>query len=246
MSILQLELALDSNKLLLHKKWACQKKNITAIEQGISIGLKRILIRFAKHSEEQVGFSETDEISMLTHVLPYLLPYGLDILIESWKTQVIEYALKQGVKGFYDISGLQDSGLIKLACEHQCSVIVPYQFYLPFLNTFNVLEEPIIDELMSYSNDYVSQLKTMGLENVLIDPFALGLKQNPLHFKHMIAICRHIKLLSDVGLQVFIPLLRKLSPVQQSAVLTLALEHEASCIHSSDLASLNDILFEWV
>lgn len=245
MSVLQQELVLDSAKLIFHQGRDSKKASLAAIERALPLGLKRILIRFARHSEDQVVLSDTDEITTLSFILPLLIPYGLDILIESWKTDVIDYALQQGAKGFYDISGLRDSGLIQLASKHRCTVIVPYQFYLPFLNSINVLEDCLIDELISYSSDYVTQFKKMGLDQVLIDPFALGLKQNLLHFKHMVAICRHIKALSNMGLQVFIPLLRRLSRVQQSSLLTLALEHDASCIHSSDWTSLNDVLFDW-
>jgi dihydropteroate synthase len=69
--------------------------------------------------------SAEDEIERLTPILPELLKaFPNKISLDTYHAKTLQWALQFGVPVLNDVSGLADSGMIKLASEHKLSCIV--------------------------------------------------------------------------------------------------------------------------
>lgn len=219
----------------LHKNLAC----------AYQMGAKRILLRLSQNPFQQFTLSSQHERAIIDEIWPFLEPYQCKILVESWHSEVIQYAIFKGAAGFYDLRGLNDADLLDLAIRQDCTVIFPFES--PF-SLFPMLDHQPLDQFeigLAALSAKVKSLYKMGMQKLLLDPFGLGFRNTKKHFKSILNLCRHIKLFQDQGLAIFAPIQAYLSEAQKTSFLTLALENKADCIQASDLIHYQDILKEY-
>lgn len=243
----QLQLEVLAHPLLLS---ACNNKTAIEVlhknlECAEKVGAKKVLLRFTQSPFKQLNLSAENEISILDEIWPFLEPFQFEILVESFKSRVIQYALFKGARGFYDLNALNDASLISLALNQKCTVILPLEC------PFNLLEYTHSKSKQGFEiwiSDTVSKIKSlykMGIQKLLLDPFGLGIKKPKNHFKNTLNICRHIRSFQEQGLAIFAPIHQDFSDVQKSSFLTLALENKADCIQTPNLINLRDVLREY-
>ena len=210
-----------------------------------NMGVKRILLRLTTSPFQQLGLSESREINILEEVWPYLEPFNFDILVESWKYKVIKYALFKGARGFYDLNGLNNYGMLELAIQQECVVILPFNCPFKMVCLVDYQPKKQLDILLKHTVHKAHSLYKMGLKQLFLDPFGLGLRKSKHNFKRILQLCRNIDVFQDQGLSIFAPIHQSLSDAQKHSFLTLALENKADCIQAPNLVEFNDILKEY-
>lgn len=152
--------------------------------------------------------SEAEEIDRVIPIIQYLIKNieNIVISIDSFRSNVVEEALKSGAKIVNDISGGKfDPNLLntvsKFDCEYICMHLIGN-----FENMHqNVTEKPIMQELLSYFQVQIQKLNALGIFKIILDPGIGFSKSIPQNFE----IIKNLSTLKTLKLTILIGISRK-------------------------------------
>lgn len=174
--------------------------------------------------------------------------------IDTYKPEVANEALKEGVNWINDISGFNHPAMIDVALKYQASCCVMHMYGQPHRD-FSGKSEDVIQDILIFFKERISFLTQAGIkkEKIVLDPGIGGgsFGKTP---TQCLQIIKNLKQLTQLGLPIYVGIsrksfLQKILQREASAVLsttlalnTMALLEGATYIRVHDVAEHRDIL----
>jgi len=168
----------DGGKYL--EKSAIIKRVQTFLDEGADI----IDIGMMSTRPGSIAISENLELERLAFVLDILTSHfeNLTLSIDSYRAQVVDYALSHGVSIVNDISGgAFDSELWNVVAQHHASYILMHTSSLPRDMQEKTDYKNVISEILRYFSQKIALLQAHGIYDIILDPgfgFGKTLEQN--------------------------------------------------------------------
>ena len=123
------------------------------------------------------GALPIDIVEELGRVLPVVKRLVKEIFvpisIDTYKPEVAQVCLEEGVQMINDIYGLQNQEMVGLAIRYDVPTIIMHGPGMPMLRT-----EDVVEEVKSSLVARLGNIKKMGMEKMIIDP-GFGFGKNP-------------------------------------------------------------------
>lgn len=114
--------------------------------------------------------SDDDEWRRLVDIVPVLATLGVELSIDTWKPEVARRALDAGATILNAADGLQRPGMVTLAADYQCPVVLPYLNGPDPRNLARVEGDPV-DALIEWFDAALARLEPFGIrKNLILDP----------------------------------------------------------------------------
>ena len=165
---------------------------IEAIEKMISDGAKIIDIGgvSSRPGSEYPGVEE--ELSRVKPIIDNIYESKLYekavFSIDTFKAEVLEYALDRGFKIANDITGLESDEYAKVAAKYGASVVIMHKKGTPKDMQKNPFYENVILEVDEFFKERISKAKSFGIKEIILDVgigFGKRLEDNLALIKHM-------------------------------------------------------------
>ncbi|MFA7288810.1 MAG: dihydropteroate synthase [Melioribacteraceae bacterium] len=147
-----------------------------AIDFGITMHLQGATIIDIGGESSRPGAEDISaevEINRIMPVIKGLLEYDKNIVlsIDTKKAIVAEEAIKNGAKIINDISaGRFDSAMIDVIKRYNTPFVVMHMKGSPKNMQDNPFYDDVVSEIYDFLSDRVSQLRKLGIKNLIIDP----------------------------------------------------------------------------
>jgi dihydropteroate synthase len=168
------------------------KEAIKQIENMITSGAKIIDIGgvSSRPGSEYVGVEE--ELRRVKPIIDEIYKSKLYekaiFSIDTFKSEVLEYALDRGFKIANDITGLEDDEYAKLAAKYNTSVVIMHKKGTPKDMQKNPFYENVILEVDEFFSKRIEKAKSFGVKDIILDVgigFGKRLEDNVALIKHM-------------------------------------------------------------
>jgi dihydropteroate synthase len=122
--------------------------------------------------------SPEEELARLKEVVPVLRNTFPDILlsIDTFYSEVAEFALQNGVDIINDISGGQfDPELWNVIANHKATYVLTYHRGEKSNERTSYVKDHFMMDVLRYFSEKIAQLEKLGIHNVILDPgFGFG------------------------------------------------------------------------
>lgn len=121
------------------------------------------------HLDEELRRIET----ILPKVIRLAHKYNVLTSIDSYKSEVIKFAIDSGIDIINDQKGLDDDEKISLVAKHKKKAIVMHSLTVPTNRSINLPDDAdVIDVLQSWITDKIIKLRQFGIEEnqIIFDP----------------------------------------------------------------------------
>ncbi len=210
------------------------KAALVKIEQMIEDGATIIDLGGVSSRPGSQSVSAVEELSRVKPIIDLIgskkLYEKVDFSIDSYRPEVISYALEQGFSIVNDITGLQDDKVCEIVSKHQAKVVIMHMLGTPQTMQDNPLYEHLITDMETFFLERVEKARSFGIEDIVLDVgigFGKNLEDNLRLLKHL----RHFK---SLGFPLLIgasrkSLIDKILPtaIEERLPATLALHLEA-------------------
>ncbi len=168
------------------------KKAALMIEQGADI----LDVGACSTRPGSTAPSPEEEWNRLKEILPQLVKEFPDIpiSIDTYRSAVAQRALDGGVAMINDVSmGAWDAEILSVAAQHQVPYVLTHSRGLPEVMQQNTDYQDIIAEVFKSLSEKIAELKSKGINDILIDPgFGFGKAQQ--HNYQLLAHLSHFSL----------------------------------------------------
>ena len=116
--------------------------------------------------------SESEEIDRVIPVIEGIRKKS-DVLIsvDTYKSNVANYALQSGANWINDISGLRfDESMIEIVAKWKCPVIIMHMQGTPQVMQANPYYDDVISELIDFFSERIEILHQSNIKKIIIDP----------------------------------------------------------------------------
>lgn len=152
--------------------------------------------------------SATEEISRIQTVVNELVKVGVNVSLDTMKSEVAEYGINAGVKIINDVSGgLADAAMFEVVAKSDCDyVLMHWRGHSDVMNTLTTYENVVSDVISEWSKQK-DQAVAAGIDanRIIFDP-GLGFSKEENHNWDLLA---HLPELQEVGHRVLIGASRK-------------------------------------
>jgi len=168
------------------------KEAIKQIENMITSGAKIIDIGgvSSRPGSEYVGVEE--ELRRVKPIIDEIYKSKLYekaiFSIDTFESEVLEYALDRGFKIANDITGLENDEYAKLAAKYNASVVIMHKKGTPKDMQKNPFYENVILEVDEFFSKRIEKAKSFGVKDIILDVgigFGKRLEDNVALIKHM-------------------------------------------------------------
>lgn len=165
-------------------KHSDEKALITHVEKMLLDGATFIDIGAYSSKSKAEFVSETEEIKRLIPVIDLVLKHFPETLIsvDTFRSQVAKYAIENGAVIINDIAaGSLDENMMKTVAQLQVPYIMMHMKGNPQTMQSLTQYENITKEMLFYFSEKVAQARSLGINDIIIDPgfgFAKTLDQN--------------------------------------------------------------------
>ncbi len=180
------------------------RRAVEMVEQGadvIDIGAESTRPGAQKISVEE-------EIKRIKYVIPGIVKnIKIPISIDSYKYDVIKFAVDNGVKIVNDITSGSDERVFSLVKKNKLKIILMHMRGTPELMQKNPRYKNVVEDIKAYLSSKISIAKKYGLKekNIIIDP-GIGFGKT---VKHNLEIIKEINSFIDLGCEILVGLSRK-------------------------------------
>ena len=185
------------------------KEAIKKIEEMISDGAKIIDIGGVSSRPGSIYPGVEEELKRVKPIIDEIYKNKLYqkaiFSIDTFKKEVLEYALDRGFKIANDITGLEDDEYAKVVSKYKATVIIMHKKGDPKDMQKNPFYENVILEVDEFFEKRVNKAKEFGIENIILDVgigFGKRLEDN-------IALIKHLKHFLHFGYELLIGASRK-------------------------------------
>ena len=164
--------------------YASEKEILAHVENMLDEGA-RFLDLGGYSSRPNADDITTDE--EIKRVFPVIKMVGTEfaealISIDTFRSEVAQAALDQGVDIVIDISGgLADPKMLPLIAAYQVPIIMMHMKGTPQTMTTHTSYENLLEEILFYCSERLSSARSLGINDMVIDPgfgFAKTVEQN--------------------------------------------------------------------
>jgi dihydropteroate synthase len=133
--------------------------------------------------------SEHDELKRVLPVICRLLDeLSVPLSIDTYKPQVADTCLKEGVHLLNDITGLTNPEMVKVAAQYNVPVVMMHMKGTPKTMQENPTYQDVIEELKTFFQQQITTAQRAGIKQVIIDP-GIGFGKT---LQHNLEILRHL------------------------------------------------------
>ena len=236
----------DSGKHL--EKSAIIKRVQTFLDEGTDI----IDIGLMSTRPGSKAISENLELERLAFVLDILTSHfdNLILSIDSYRSQVVDYALNHGISIVNDISGgAFDSKLWNMVAKHHASYVLMHTSSLPCDMQEKTDYKNVISEILQYFSEKIALLQAHGIYDIILDPgfgFGKTLEQNYIILNQLDSFkIFDLPILVGVSRKSMIYKLLEISPEEAlngtSVLHTLALQKDAHIFRVHDVKAIREV-----
>lgn len=132
---------------------------------------------------------------------------SLPISLDSYKPEVIENAISEGIDIINDITGLEKEQTISLAAKHNLFVVIMHIKGTPKDMQINPQYDNVVQEIIKYFRERIKKAKRGGItkDRIILDP-GIGFGKT---LEHNLEILRNIKKFKKLGFPILIGASRK-------------------------------------
>ena len=165
---------------------------IEKIEQMIEQGATIIDIGGVSSAPNAKRVSVKEELSRVQPICDLIAAQKLyekvAFSIDSYESEVIEYALKSGFSIVNDITGLESDEVCRVAAKYKAKVIIMHMQGKPETMQDNPHYENILDEVSTFLVSRAKKAEQFGVEDIVLDVgigFGKRLEDNLMLIKHL-------------------------------------------------------------
>jgi dihydropteroate synthase len=126
--------------------------------------------------------SEEEELRRVIPVIEALAPtINVPISIDTYTPAVAEAALNAGARIINDITGLRNPEMIRVAAEHNATVVLMHMQGEPKTMQHKPQYIDVVADIISFFEERIEAARTQGVEKIIVDPgigFGKTLEQN--------------------------------------------------------------------
>lgn len=119
------------------------------------------------HVAEEVDVEA--EWDRLAPVLAAVTTLGVPVSVDTWRPEVADRALRAGVTILNAADGLQAPGMLDVAAEHGCPVVLPFLNGPHPLALRHVEGEPV-EAMVAWFGPQVARCRAHGVTDLMLDP----------------------------------------------------------------------------
>ncbi len=173
------------------------KNAVAKIEQMIEDGASIIDIGGVSSRPGSIPVSVKEELRRVKPIIDLVKEHKLyekvDFSLDSYKSEVLEYALDRGFKIVNDITGLSNDKVCEVTSKYKATAIIMHMQKNPKNMQDNPKYEDVILDIDDFFSQRLEKAKSFGIENIILDVgigFGKTLEHNLLllknleHFKH--------------------------------------------------------------
>ncbi len=173
------------------------KNAVAKIEQMIEDGASIIDIGGVSSRPGSIPVSVKEELRRVKPIIDLVKEHKLyekvDFSLDSYKSEVLEYALDRGFKIVNDITGLSNDKVCEVTSKYKATAIIMHMQKKPKNMQDNPKYEDVILDIDDFFSQRLEKAKSFGIENIILDVgigFGKTLEHNLLllknleHFKH--------------------------------------------------------------
>ena len=142
-----------------------------------------------------------EEFERLRNILPKIIKIAHEkkvlVSVDTYKTEIIKFALKNNADIINDQTGLDSDEKIKLLAHYQKPVIIMHSLTIPTDRSINIPENlDVIEELKTWINNKINCLEKCGIkkDKIIFDP-GLGFGKT---FDQCFEIIKHVEELKSL------------------------------------------------
>ena len=165
---------------------------IEKIEQMIEQGATIIDIGGVSSAPNAKRVTLKEELSRVQPICDLIVEQKLyekvAFSIDSYESEVIEYALKSGFSIVNDITGLESDEVCRVAAKYKAKVIIMHMQGKPETMQDNPHYENILDEVSTFLASRAKKAEQFGIEDIVLDVgigFGKRLEDNLMLIKHL-------------------------------------------------------------
>ena len=184
-----------------------------AIEKGLSLiaqGADLVDIGAESSNPDGEKITADREIERLAPVIEALKQQDVTISVDTYKPQVMAFALSQGVDMINDITGLRDETAVEVVRRASVPVVIMYaRNEGPHAERTVRDHATVLDELDAFFTERLQSLTAAGIaeDRIILDPgMGLFLGGTP---EPSLMVLRHIEILQRFGREIYISTSRK-------------------------------------
>jgi dihydropteroate synthase len=121
--------------------------------------------------------STDEEIARLKSGLNLLVKHFPDTLfsVDTFRSEVAEFAIQQGAKMINDVSGLTDTTMAQVVAKHKVPYVLMHTQGTPKVMQNNPQYKDVSAEIYAFFKSKIDELKTYGVHDIILDPgFGFG------------------------------------------------------------------------
>lgn len=229
-----------------------------AIEKGLNLadqGADLIDIGAESSNPDGVKITVEQEIERLAPVIKALKAKNIRISVDTYKPEVMQYAISLGADMINDITSLRDGAAVEVIQKTGVPVVIMFaRNQDPHAERTVRNHTTVLDEILDFFTEKLKTLDDAGIPNdkVIIDPgMGLFLGGNP---EPSLIVLRHIEVLKKFGREIYLSTSRKSfigrvldRPINSRGIGTLATEiwgylHGINYIRTHEPESLRDAI----
>jgi len=120
---------------------------------------------------------------------------GVPVSVDTYKPEVAERCLALGATLVNDITGLEDTEMIRVAKEHGAGVIVMHMRGRPKTMQLDIAYGDVVRDVRAFLEERAGRARDAGIEQVIVDP-GIGFGKTA---AHNFELLRRLHELADLG-----------------------------------------------
>ena len=182
---------------------------ISKIEEMISDGANIIDIGGVSSRPKSIEVSEDEEFNRVKPIIDEIYKLKLydrvNFSLDSYRANILRYALERGFNIVNDITGLKDEAVAKVAGEFNAKVIIMHMQKSPLNMQDNPTYENLILDISNFFEERVSKAKKYGIKDIILD-VGIGFGKT---LNHNIELIKNLKHFKRFGFELLIGASRK-------------------------------------
>ncbi|MBW0454173.1 MAG: dihydropteroate synthase [Candidatus Kinetoplastibacterium crithidii] len=153
-------------------KYYSYKKAISHAEKMIEEGVDIIDIGAESTRPGSLPVPKDEELKRLLPVIRCLLKYDIPLSVDTYKPEVMQVVLDEGVDLINDVYGFCSSKAMDVVSPYDCALCVMHMKGVPFNMQDNILNVDVVSNVYSFFNRIVNEFvsKRISLDRVILDP----------------------------------------------------------------------------
>ncbi|AFZ83166.1 dihydropteroate synthase [Candidatus Kinetoplastidibacterium crithidiae] len=153
-------------------KYYSYKNAISHAEKMINEGVDIIDIGAESTRPGSLPVPKDEELKRLLPVIRCLLKYDIPLSIDTYKPEVMQVVLDEGVDLINDVYGFCSSKAIDVVSSYNCALCVMHMKGDPFNMQDNILDVDIVSNVYNFFSRIINEFisKKISLDRVILDP----------------------------------------------------------------------------